>query len=199
MEIKEKDVIELYESCKQLIKDSKWKQHIDIKEVRRNLGCPSSYEHIKLVEDLKDFPKLNIYNKNDRCCGAYCKSTNEISYNILYARDLEEIKNTLLHELTHFVIENCWHYITNARSTLSIKHASSWKNLAGYIGMLGNTNITTYSIATNEEIMLMYKYVAKCNVCGKLIGRARKSYLSDHPEKCHCPRCHKGTFELIKG
>lgn len=201
MEIKEKEIIELYNKCKELISNSNWKEEIDLNQIKRDLGYYGYYtsQDIKLVDTIKEFPILNIYNKNDKTCGSYCKSKNQIKFNLLYVRDLENAKNTLLHELTHYLVENCWSFKLSSYDNPSINHKKSWQNLANYIGYIGNTSITTYATATNNEIMVMYKYVAKCNVCGKLIGRSRKGILTEHPEMCHCPNCKKGTFELIKG
>lgn len=141
----------------------------------------------------------------------------------------EVIKNTIYHELGHYVVSkaaiylqifysknNKW-YINPAAhySAADFKgHGKIWKQVSNIIGRATNQIITRTSSdnihkGVGAQVERAYKYSFKCKHCGKIIKFQKKSnFVKDvlagngHADnwQCNCPDGYKSQdFEILKG
>lgn len=197
------EALELYNECVETIKKSDYKNYLNIRQMRHDLlGNVYKLKPNQRIDskELCEFPTTIEFIESNRFCGIYCKSTNTIEINTQLLNNPSKLKNTMIHELAHFIIENSYEFIIDERPfkcELYIRHKKSWQQLASYFSWLFDTNIKTYCDSGILDVNKR-KYLLKCDCCGEIVGRDRMSDFVKHPERYRCCVCNKGHFKLIK-
>lgn len=98
--------------------------------------------------------------------------------------DEHGLKETIFHELLHSC-KDC------------MNHGTNWKRLADKVNMLYGYNIKRCTSA--EEVGVQPetrpvkvsepKYAVRCNECGCVYERTKRSSIIQHPERYRCGRC----------
>jgi predicted SprT family Zn-dependent metalloprotease len=136
----------------------------------------------------KIHPQVEVNTRAQRRLG--CCTRRQGQYFIqVSARILETpqlLRQTLLHELLH----TCYG---------CLNHGKRWKQYAQKVGEALGVEITRTAAMEGpvdplrqEEV----KYLLRCQSCGRVIPRKRRSKAVDHPERYRCP-CG-GKLELIQ-
>ena len=147
--------------------------------------------------------------------------------NNLFNLSDETIKNTIYHELCHYIInkklleKGIYLYNDNGRLCRNNKlyrqgthgpHGTWWQSLAQKIGSRTNQDITRLSdneeVTTNLNSKKTYKYQVTCKNCGNEIKYMKATEFVKNPNakskygdwyKWACGKCHaKGQFEVKK-
>lgn len=100
---------------------------------------------------------------------------------VLLQDDVDDtaVKNTIAHELLH-TVPGCFN------------HTGKWKQHAALVNRLlpqyhikARTSFEEKGIADNRPEPL-YRYMLKCQQCGAIIKRQKKSPITEHPEHYRC-------------
>ena len=146
----------------------------------------------------------------------------------MFEESEEAIKNTIYHELCHYVVDKLaiakdifynangsWYMRTRLPFAKNYRgHGAMWKNIARIVGNATNQNIQRtgdYEMHTGvgKHAEDSYKYIVKCKHCGNEFKYSRMSpFIKDvithdgHSEDWYCT-CNDGTkshdFEIVKG
>lgn len=108
--------------------------------------------------------------------------------------DVEGLKNTIIHELLHSC-KGC------------MNHGAEWKELAAKVKRAYGYDIKRTNSAADKGVdketlpvrkKVEPKYIVKCEHCGQVIKRQKRSEFIKHLSLYTCGRCH-GKFKLIQG
>lgn len=140
----------------------------------------------------------------------------------MFDDDAESIKNTILHELCHYVVyklaidkdyiysrDGAWYLRKNRPYANDYNgHGKMWKYVASKVGSVANTDITrTNNYSQHQGVrdyaMQQFKYYFRCKNCGAEFGFKRKTEFVDtydamstqHPNRPRwfCNKCRKGA------
>ncbi len=104
--------------------------------------------------------------------------------------DDQALKDTIVHELLH-TVPGC------------MNHTGKWKQLADKVnGSFPGYCIKRTSSEEEKGIEALstapaYRYILKCQKCGKMAFRQRLSSFVTHPEKYQCVACG-GAFQRVR-
>lgn len=91
-----------------------------------------------------------------------------------------DIKEVLLHELIH-TVKDCFNHKWQFKNK-----AYSMQRHLGYDALNKKYDETILNRKSKQE---RAKYIVKCNGCGQIIYRQKKSMLVEHPENYTCGKC----------
>ena len=98
--------------------------------------------------------------------------------------DNKALETTVLHELLH-TVNGCFN------------HGNKWQNMANKINNRYGYNIKTTTSHEEKGIEREpYKYMVKCQSCGREVGRYKMSSIIQNPQNWKCGCCG-GKFERI--
>ena len=169
-----------------------------------------SNELLKIVNQVKSDmdsigipydPKVPVVinNRLTRCLGM-CRYRYGKAYvielsNTIIASDIQELKNTICHELIH-------------SATPGHHHGGKWKVYANKMTKSSNYTITRLhdTESLNQEAMIKnYKYKVVCSGCGSVSYYTRKTKFTNTLQNnngdgnpWYCSKCHGHHWDLIE-
>lgn len=161
-----KELNKIYKECRQLLIDNGYK--------------------VPLVQSitLASLPK-SVFG---RCCGRMKLARIEINMTYYLNADIEDLKNTIIHEICHQI-------------SPTYGHSKEWKKIAKDVTEKTGYKIETY--AKREKAVytgVVYKYAVVCSNCGTKSLYQRKSNAVKNPLLYKCGKCGKShtlvTIEL---
>lgn len=146
-----------------------------------------SIEYGNIIEVVANTRAKKRWGQCKAIPGGYSININAI---LLDERNDEQgLKETIIHELLHSC-KDC------------MNHGSKWNYLAQKVNSAYGYNIKRINSAAEKGVSeetrpYMEKYTVKCNKCGYIYTRARKTKLIQYPEHYRCGCCG-GSLSLIK-
>jgi predicted SprT family Zn-dependent metalloprotease len=100
--------------------------------------------------------------------GSYsCRGAEALSIRLQFAQELEQLEQTLLHEVAHFLD----HQTRDTRGPYRNPHGRSWRY---WLELVGGDGATDSSAAMSSLYRQRLKPVARCKRCGLLLKRLRR-------------------------
>ena len=129
-----------------------------------------------------------------RCCYRGGKAYAIELSTIIINSDVQELKNTIAHELIH-------------SATIGDNHGGKWKYYADKMTKSSNYTVTRLHDNTKlnyDALMSKYKYKTVCTTCGSEGHYSKKTNFIEHLIKhdgngkpWYCSKCHKSQWKLV--
>lgn len=149
-------------------------------------------------------PSIDIKDSN-RFFGTMHSGTGKMTLNKVFVEnaDINEIRATIMHEVCHQVVGSAGHdkkwqdAVKKVMDAFKDTYTNGEFHLNPHPYSKSRAMLPHYHLPQDKIKEVSYRYEVKCDCCGQIIRRTKKSKIITNPELYSCGICN-GNFVRVK-